>query len=333
MKRNQILRGISIICAVALIAAGALWLKSVLGFSFANAEKYSAGGAEITGTVRNLDISWTSGSVTLEYDQGGTVRIREEADKALSPDQRMHWMLDGDTLRIRWEKPGLRLFSLSAPKKSLTVTLPEGAALDTVKIDATSGALVIPALRADSVTLNVTSGEIDASVDARKVAASLTSGSLKVHAGGKTEEVAASATSGTMTVEAENAGRVRLHSTSGEIRAAVKSAREITASATSGGIHALIGHAQKADLGSTSGTVYVKTAGTDTLKVGTTSGSVTLCLPPEPGFTARLDTVSGRISYELPLTKQGGSYLCGDGSADVKIGTTSGDISILAFSE
>ena len=86
-------------------------------------------------------------------------------------------------------------------------------------------------------------------------------------------------------------------------------------------------------IGSTSGTVGVKIARIDTLKIGTTSGSVKAWQPAEPGFTAKLNTVSGHVEYDLPLAKQGDAYVCGDGSGRVSIGTTSGNITVAELAE
>ena len=37
---------------------------------------------------------------------------------------------------------------------------------------------------------------------------------------------------------------------------------------------------------------------------------------------------SGTFTSELPLSKNGNTYVCGDGSASCRIGTTSGDITL-----
>ena len=40
-------------------------------------------------------------------------------------------------------------------------------------------------------------------------------------------------------------------------------------------------------------------------------------------------TTGGDVAYDLPLTKQGKDYICGDGSAALELKTTSGDITLL----
>ena len=51
-------------------------------------------------------------------------------------------------------------------------------------------------------------------------------------------------------------------------------------------------------------------------------------LPETPGFTASLGTTSGSLEYTLPLSRSGDQYVCGDGSAQVEIHTTSGNIRV-----
>jgi hypothetical protein len=39
------------------------------------------------------------------------------------------------------------------------------------------------------------------------------------------------------------------------------------------------------------------------------------------------------LNYDLPLTKESGAYVCGDGSGSVKIDTTTGDINLISAAE
>lgn len=336
MNKNILLKGIMLVCAVALIAAAVFSVGNLFGFSglsWANAEKYTVGNAEITQPVRNLDIQWTSGEVNIAYHGESTVTLQEQANKKLSEDQRMRWWLDGDTLRVRYDEPRFRLFSFNNPEKKLTVTLPEGTALLEAEIQATSGAVNIPAVIADRLTVHVTSGSVNATAAARVVSCGVTSGTMSLRLRQDAEDVDVGSTSGSILLEAESIQKVKLGSTSGDILAGVKRAGSFEAQSTSGSVQAVLGEAAQAEIGSTSGTVGVKIARIDTLKIGTTSGSVKAWLPAEPGFTAKLNTVSGRVEYDLPLAKQGDAYVCGDGSGRVSIGTTSGNITVAELAE
>lgn len=328
--KNNVLKKLSAICAAALIAAILLGMGDAagwIGLSYAHADEYAAGDAQITGAVRNLEIEWTSGNVTVAYHAENTVLLHEKADRPIREADQLRWRLDGDTLRVRYRKPGIRLFESSS--KDLTVTLPEGIALDDVHVSATSATLRIPALQAQNLKLDVTSGDIFASVSARQAAVKLTSGDMELKFSGAAEAVKVGSTSGNLLLEAERAETVDLGSTSGTIRAAVKTAKTVEIRSSSGDVQAIIGAAEKAKIGSTSGDVQLKIAQFDELSVKTTSGNIEAAVPTAPGFTARFRTTGGDVAYDLPLTKQGKDYICGDGSAALELKTTSGDITLL----
>ena len=332
---NGTLKTIAAICAAALIFALLLGVGNILGLTglpFAQAEKYTLGDGEVTGQIKNLRIEWTSGKVDIAYHKGDTVLFSEKANKPLTDSTRLRWLLDGDTLRIEYCKPGFHFGSWNLDKE-LTVTLPEGIALDSLEIDATSGDLNIPGVKAEKLRLSLTSGDIAAQAEADTVTIGCTSGTVSFTALSDAREITIGSTSGTIALTAANADTVKLSSTSGSINAMVKSVRDFRAGTTSGGIQAAIVQAMTAKIESTSGNVDVKIARLDTLKVDSTSGSVTAALPAVPGFTARIGTASGSIQNDLPLAKNNGTYTCGDGSGKVDIETTSGNIHILEFKE
>ena len=326
MKNNKMLKALAVICAVILFAAAGMQFAP-----FAYAEQYHVGDAEISAVPKNLEINWTSGTVHIAYHSKGTVIISEKTSGAISENMRMRWRMEGDTLRIEFNEPGFHLFSFSTQKKELTVTLPKGHTLEKANIHTTSGDQDIPALYADSVKLESTSGDIRAVVHARTVKGEMTSGDIELQVMSEAEEIRIGSTSGDIVLEtAFPAEKIKISSTSGSIRAAVKESGEFKAGSTSGAIHAVLGSAKKAELESTSGKATVEIDCMETLKISTTSGGVNAYLPAAPGFTAKIGTVSGRIEQQLPMTKQGKTYVSGDGSGSVEIKTTSGNITISA---
>ena len=294
MSKNTALKTGLLLCAVILAAAVFMSVKSVISYAgggYPDAKKYTAGDAEISDPVKNLDIDWTSGKIKIEYHKGDTVTVHEEAKKPISEDKQLRWYLDKDTLRIRYEKSGLHFFSFSNQEKDLTITFPEDTVLEDVSIDVTSGDISLP----------------------------LT---------GRSENIFASSTSGTVSIEGEDAGNLSADSTSGDIHVLMDSVDDFKANTTSGAIQADLQQAKNMNVDSTSGNVVLAVQALEKLHVDTTSGHVLAALPQTPGFTARLTTTSGKVEYDLPLEKQKNNYLCGDGSGDVKIDTTSGNISI-----
>ena len=300
-----------VICAVVLVCAVIISVTGMFKGSglggYSNAEKYTAGATEIGSKVRNLDVRWTSGQVNLAFHQGESVKLEETAKRTLNEDEKMRWWLEGETLRIQLAAPGNHW---NMPEKILTVTLPEGIALDSVNIHTTSGDIRIPGLRAETLALHSTSGNMEAAAQAEKVSAEATSGDVRIHLTGKTDTVSAASTSGSLLLEAEKV-------------------REVKTGATSGGIGITAGESENVKASSTSGNIYVELRKMKTLDIGATSGSVTALLPEAPGYTADVPTTSGSLTTETALTRRSeGRYACGDGSGQVRIGTTSGSVRI-----
>ena len=129
-------------------------------------------------------------------------------------------------------------------------------------------------------------------------------------------------------MEAESADRVKTHSTSGAIGVTGGTVKELTAGSTSGSHYYEIKEAGNMSAESTSGGITIRLEKFDSLKVDATSGDVTAALPEKPGFTAELETTSGDVDYSLPMSSDGSTYVCGDGSGSVDISTTSGDVQI-----
>ena len=326
MNKTAIL---TILLVIVLAAGlGGAWraVGGGLGLSYENADKYAVGNAVIDGAVKHLDVHWTSGDVTIAYHDGDTVELAETSKKPLSESDQLRWWLDGDTLRVQFRKHGLRLgWSLD---KQLTLTLPKGAKLGTAAIELTSGDMHIPEIEASTLALETTSGDIEVvqTGSADEVTLYSTSGDI-VATLGDAAKVTADTTSGKV-ILAQNgaADALRAQSTSGSVSATLGRVGEGAFESTSGDIDVSIAEAGAAKLSSTSGDIRVAVEAFEDLSVDTTSGSVTASLPVEPGFAGEVSTTSGSVDSAIALEKDGNTYRCGDGSARLRIHTTSGDV-------
>ena len=125
-----------VICALVLIAAVAVGISGIwngIGYDYANAEAYTAGGASVSGVIRHLDVDWVSGRVAVAFHASGDTLIEETCDRDIPEDLRLRWWLDGDTLRVRFAKRG-RMRIGGSPQKTLTLTLPEDISLRVLPI-------------------------------------------------------------------------------------------------------------------------------------------------------------------------------------------------------
>ena len=309
MNKSKIIVIALIVCLVALGVGAVLIFGNNLGLTYANADQYTAGDATVTGTVENLDVNWKSGSIKIEYHSGSEIRVTETGNRTISGDDQLRWWLDGTTLRIQYAKSG-RFHIIDTLNKTLTISLPEGIVLKTAKIHTTSGDMDIPQLTADETELTVTSGNVRATADTRKMTVRATSGDLNISLPGNAEAVTFEVTSGKITADIGYAEKLSIHGTSSDIN--------------------FYGKAGDADIKTTSGAVSVRFLTFRTLNIDVTSGNVTAALPENPGFTLDAKMTSGKLNYEgIAFTRGGDVYSCGDGSGRCSIHTTSGDIRIM----
>lgn len=327
MNKAKLLTVILIVLLV--VTGGSVWylFNNYGGAGYAHADRYQAGDTEITSAVENLDIDWIAGKVNIEYHAGSGVKVTETASKTLSENEKLRWWLDGSTLRIRFIKSGINLgINL---QKTLTVSLPEGAVLKDVKISSTSADLNIPALTADEILFDTTSGDITAVTAAKKLTSTSTSGNMNLQQDSDLDSVHLSSTSGDIGITLAGAKKIEADSTSGNLYVTASgSVGNIRLHTTSGAVVPDLADVDKADLSATSGDITAKLFSFRDLKIDATSGDVTLKLPEAPGFTCRIDTKPSRFSSDLALEKSGDTYTFGDGSARCFIDTTSGNIRI-----
>ena len=344
---GNILKIAAALCVVALVVCGGMVFgQTTRGvMRYENADRYTAGGTTLDSPVKNLDIHWTDGAVNIAYHDEDTVEIAETSKKDITGDAALRWWLDGDTLRIQYAKSGF--FTLRGLNKALTVTLPEDVALGSVGIDATSADVNVPDLRADdarieltsgdmafrqtgaadSVKLSTSSGDLRVALDkAKSVTVHSTSGEIEVEQSGAADAVDLSTTSGDIAATLSDAEKLTASVTSGNIRMALGDSKELAVKSTSGKIAVEGKGAQKVDLSSTSGDMNVRFTAFDDLRIDSSSGDITAALPAEPGYRAEIGTASGSFDYTVALTRDGNAYACGDGSASLRINTTSGDI-------
>ena len=327
MNRSKLLTGALVIVLVLLAGGSWLLFGSSTGLNFANADQYTAGDTEISSAVENLDIEWTSGAVNLEYHAGSGVTVSETANRTLSEDEKLRWWMDGNTLRVRYCKSGLNIhFNLN---KVLTVSLPEGTALKKSNIDVTSADVNVPKLDADEIRFDTTSGNVKAEISTKKLDASSTSGDMEIRRDGDIRSAVLGSTSGNITFTAASAENVDMKSTSGGLNITLSGdVKKLHLDSTSGTILADLASADKAEFDSTSGNMDVTLQSFKDLDLDATSGNITLKLPNAPGFTLDLDAKPGNFSNSLAMEKSGSKYTYGDGSARLRIETTSGDIRI-----
>ena len=142
--------------------------------------------------------------------------------------------------------------------------------------------------------------------------------------------------------------QIRINTVSAEIKLSETAARTMKIETVSGGVS--LPNGQKIDtvsletvsgkidfaaesiadleLNTVSGVVTIQTKITKRAKLDSVSGNLTLYLPPDSSFSARVDTVSGSFSSSFETVSDGHRRVCAGGEVPFDIDTVSGNISI-----
>lgn len=185
------------------------------------------------------------------------------------------------------------------------------------------------------VMATTVSGRIEVTATTGEVSARSVSGSVEVR--GARERLEATSVSGDIDLR-DVTGRLRAETVSGDLD--VEEAQgELTAETVSGTIGIRRSALESLRATAVSGSLgYEGTlARTGSYRLNTHSGNVLLAVPAASGAMLELETFSGRISSDFPLTMQPGEtgrrgrrmeFTIGEGEARVSIGAFSGNITI-----
>lgn len=262
--------------------------------TYKNADKYSAGNADFEGgKVKSLDINWISGNVKVTRHDLDTVVVTETSDKDLKEAQEVHTWLDGNVLRIQYCKSG-ESFIFKKIEKDLEIKIPKDMELEDFHYDGASGNCSFQDISADTFDIDSSSGDV----------------TLKQK--GESSSIDVDVSSGKIDVTAETVDKIDADSSSGKIKVTAENAKKVKADASSGNIE-----------------LHFANVPSDT-EADASSGDITIYVPEDSDFTADVDTSSGDFDSDIALTKDGSKYINGDGSNDMNLNTSSGDIEIKA---
>lgn len=190
-----------------------------ISISYPNAKAYTvAGSGELSAmpAYLKLDIEWINGAVTVKSDPNATtVSFSEVAEgEELTDLTTMHYLMDGNVLRIRYAASGkIKIGNL---KKQLSVKVPANTYLTEVDVQAVSANVTVEGINSAEVDCETVSGAVTVNCTAREVNVESVSGSVSVK--GDILHVDTENVSGTTTVTGNrNMVSLDAESTSGDI--------------------------------------------------------------------------------------------------------------------
>lgn len=153
------------ILIVVMIAAllGTYFGISVLSYAsdaVINDGTLASSGSVSADQIRDIEIQWVSGSITIE--KGDTENIQFSETSGLDEDQKLVWKQSGDRLIIQFSKPTsfsiISFGSFSDFSKDLVVTVPNDWVCDELDIDSVSARIDVTAIQANEIDLVNVSG-------------------------------------------------------------------------------------------------------------------------------------------------------------------------------
>ena len=146
--------------------------------------------------IMELDLSWTSGDVTVQPWSGDSIRLEEDSEVELTEDYRLLYTVEDGELKLRFDGQPSRDVTW---RKVLTVRLPEALAQSLAELDAAT-------VSAHVTVLDLTAAELD-----------IETVSGGGYARGGFGELDFSTVSGDMTLETNETFRLDAETTSGSV--------------------------------------------------------------------------------------------------------------------
>ncbi len=310
--------------------------------------------ADMTG-IRRIQIDMTSTDTTIITSEGqkATASLKGEVrttDPAAVP--KLYFEVKGDTLYISEIRTSIITGSYTSNLK-MEVTIPDTFNGD-LAFSGSSGQFMAQELYLNAVSVNTTSGDIQIgnisvatdfiaklssgecridNLSAKTVLIENTSGDKHIKNITADGKISFSASSGQTEADRIVGSQITIQTSSGDVKLGSVSAEftRLSGSSATIRIDALEGGCE---VKNSSGDVTVKCASpTDKINISATSGGVQLFLPETSGFRLEATTNSGNIKSSFGLAngefvedRLSGTY--NGGGIDVRVSTSSGDISI-----
>ncbi len=164
--------------------------------------------------VTGLDLSWTSGDVTVQPWNGDSILLEEDSEVELTEDYRLLYTVEDGELKLRFDGQPSRDVTW---RKVLTVRLPEALAQSLAELDfsTVSAHVTVLDLTAAELDIETVSGGVYARGGFPQTDVSTTSGSA--YLSGTFGELDFSTVSGDMTLETDETFRLDAETTSGSV--------------------------------------------------------------------------------------------------------------------
>lgn len=283
--------------------------------------------------LRELDIGWAAGSVTVRIDESVDRPVFEE-DAGENDTDKLCWKLsESGKLQIRFAHHSSIFILKTFAKKNLVVRLPASLELSTLRINtlAASGevsGLTVGTLKIDSASgaTTVTDCRITADCSVDQASGKTNLSSLEIGGALKIDSA-----SGSIDADGIRAHRIKVGVASGSIAFANSECVDLDTDSASGSL-LYCGSFETANCDSASGRKEFRLTNVpSSIEIDTASGTTTIYLPADAGFTVDMDAASGTVhsGFSDAIVKKHSAIRQGTaGLCDIEVDAASGDVYI-----
>ena len=174
MKRNAIFR--IVLFSLAIVILSGILLAGLLAGQFMFNTETFVGETIIemsslpASKIRNLDIDWAAGSITIQPDDVDDITIAES--ETSDENNKMIWKQSGDTLSIEFCKTRVFVGISTDFSKELVITVPRDWECDELDIDSAAAEVIVCDVHINEVSLDGAAGQcsfVNCVVDAMSV--------------------------------------------------------------------------------------------------------------------------------------------------------------------
>lgn len=324
-------------------------LINTVSYRYENGDKYTAGDREIDDKITKINIDYLSGEVKVRGTDTDNIKVDETANTDLDSDHQVHTWVDGDTLYVRY-CVSTKSINFNKIEKSLEITIPEAQELDDFIIEVSSGDIDLYGFTTDSLYSYASSGNMNIDCSATAVELKSSSGNVGLAQNGNSDSLKVKASSGNVVIiqngdcksfdidsssgkiTIEQQGTVdqaKIHSSSGGVNAVMGTVNTLDVDVSSGGITLEADEVKNLTTKASSGHSDISLNKVpETSNINCSSGGIDVRIPEDADVTVHLNVSSGEFNYNLPFEKNGKDYISGNGTAEMKIHCSSGDVTL-----
>ena len=163
-------------------------------FDYEDGDSYSIGPGEVSTNITNIDIDWINGAIEIKNHDEDTILINEEYKGDIAEDDRLRYLVDGDTLKIKYRKASNHPIHIKATK-NLVLTVPSSLKIDSYLIDSISGE-VKGNLYANIIKIDGVSGGADLTANCDNFICNFISGNSNITFSNSPNEIKLNSVSG-----------------------------------------------------------------------------------------------------------------------------------------